>query len=367
MLVFQDKFSKWVEVYAIPDFTAETVAHKFVYEFCSPWGFPLELHSDQGRIYESKLFREACRILGVHKSRTSSWLPSAKGGVERFNKVLADMIACYVESEQKEWDFPLPLLTFAYRCCKPPATGMSPNLLMTGREATMPTELQVGSALPDPRVECYCDYVRKLRKKATVLHALAWKLLKAATQHQQRDHDARISENLYAVGDLVYYMNNTKTVGKSPKLDPIKWIDPCVVLKRRNDLLYVIKGGYRARRRSVHHDNLKPCLARDIPEWAQVLQRQLRPISGDQQRWRGNVGCLPDSKGTTSDNKTARSRTKDSTEADKPAPATQSAEPRPNRTNNHPTDCPVQEKNGKGPDGNRHSTRKRRQPDRYIP
>ena len=43
ILVFQDKFSKWVEAYAIPDFTAETVAHKFVYEFCSRWGFPLEL------------------------------------------------------------------------------------------------------------------------------------------------------------------------------------------------------------------------------------------------------------------------------------------------------------------------------------
>ena len=49
VLVVMDCFSKWVEAYAIPDFTAETVAHKIVNEFISRFGNPLEFHTDQGQ------------------------------------------------------------------------------------------------------------------------------------------------------------------------------------------------------------------------------------------------------------------------------------------------------------------------------
>ena len=47
VVVFQDKFTKWTEAYAIPNFTAEVVAKKFVYEFCSRLGLPLEVRKDQ--------------------------------------------------------------------------------------------------------------------------------------------------------------------------------------------------------------------------------------------------------------------------------------------------------------------------------
>ena len=46
--------------FVIADTTAETVAEKFVYEFCSRLGLPFELHSDQGRNYEASLFRQVC-------------------------------------------------------------------------------------------------------------------------------------------------------------------------------------------------------------------------------------------------------------------------------------------------------------------
>ena len=67
---------------------------------------------------------------------------------------------------------------------------VSKSILMTGREAIMPVELQVGSGPPGPGAECYCDYVRKVWEKSSSLHAMARKHLKTATEHQQRDYDA---------------------------------------------------------------------------------------------------------------------------------------------------------------------------------
>ena len=71
ILVVGDYWTKWMEAYPIPDQQAETVASKLVEEFVCRFGVPNELHSDQGRNFESAVFQEMCLILGIHKTRTT--------------------------------------------------------------------------------------------------------------------------------------------------------------------------------------------------------------------------------------------------------------------------------------------------------
>ena len=68
VLVIQDYFSKWVEAYPLPDQDAETVAQVFVEQFVSHWGVPMQIHTDQGSNFESKLFHELCNLLGIDKT-----------------------------------------------------------------------------------------------------------------------------------------------------------------------------------------------------------------------------------------------------------------------------------------------------------
>ncbi|KAK8374007.1 hypothetical protein O3P69_012438, partial [Scylla paramamosain] len=49
------------------------------------FGVPGELYSDQGHEFESRVFRECCRLLGIHKTRTTPLRLQSDGIVERFN------------------------------------------------------------------------------------------------------------------------------------------------------------------------------------------------------------------------------------------------------------------------------------------
>jgi transposase InsO family protein len=85
ILIAADNFTKWVEGYALPNQEAVTVADVLVKEFVCRFGVPLFIHSDQGRNFESAVFGEMCRLLGINKTRTTPLHPQSDGMVERFN------------------------------------------------------------------------------------------------------------------------------------------------------------------------------------------------------------------------------------------------------------------------------------------
>ena len=70
IMVVVDYFTKWVEAYTIPNQEVTTVAKQLVHNFCSRYGPPMDIHTDQGRSFESGVFKELCRLLGIRKTRT---------------------------------------------------------------------------------------------------------------------------------------------------------------------------------------------------------------------------------------------------------------------------------------------------------
>jgi transposase InsO family protein len=66
-----DYFTMWLVAYAIPNQEAATVAEALVTNFFCRFGVPRELHSDQGRNFESRLMQEVLERLGVNKTRTT--------------------------------------------------------------------------------------------------------------------------------------------------------------------------------------------------------------------------------------------------------------------------------------------------------
>ena len=104
IVVVGDYFTKWVEAYPIPDQEASTIASVLCAEFFCRFGIPAEIHSDQGRNFESVLFREVCDLMGVQKTRTTAFRPQSDGMIERFNRTLGQMLSKVIDPGQGDWD-----------------------------------------------------------------------------------------------------------------------------------------------------------------------------------------------------------------------------------------------------------------------
>ena len=102
VLIATDYFTKWPEAYPIPNQEAVTVARCLVNQFFSRFGVLLELHSDQGRNFESALFQKLCQFLGVRKTRTMPLHPQSDGMVERMNRTLEAQLAKFVEEHHTD-------------------------------------------------------------------------------------------------------------------------------------------------------------------------------------------------------------------------------------------------------------------------
>ncbi|VDI65663.1 Hypothetical predicted protein [Mytilus galloprovincialis] len=207
ILVIGDHFTRWMEAFPLPHQQAEKVAEKLVHEFISRFGIPLELHSDQGRNFESKIFTEVCKLLEIHKTRSTSYRPCSNGIIERFNATLEGMIRSFVNKNANDWDLHIGILMAAYRSTVYPATGYSPNMLMLGREITLPPQI----IFPFPNCNESMEvetYVSKMRSKLEEIYQLAREHLRSSAVRQKKDYDSRISQNQFCKGSLVYKFNN---------------------------------------------------------------------------------------------------------------------------------------------------------------
>ena len=141
ILVIGDYFTKWTECFPMPNMEAVTVAKILVNEVIVRFGIPNQIHSDQGKQFESKLFKELCQLLQIDKTRTTPYHPQSDGMVERFNRTLVTMLSNFVNDHHTDWDELIPYVLMAYRSCEHETTGLTPNMLMLGREVSTPLDI----------------------------------------------------------------------------------------------------------------------------------------------------------------------------------------------------------------------------------
>ena len=264
ILVMIDQFTKWIELAAIPEQSAETVAKVFVEEFICRMGCAQHVFSDQGKNFESQLFHQVCELLQMAKSRTTPYRPSANGQVERMNREILAKLRIHIEGKQHLWDQYLPYIGMAMRASVNKSTGFSPNMMMLGREIALPVDLLAGAASADPPDPA--DYVADLRNILQEVHTRARERIDTSLEYRKQVYDKKVIQETYEVGDLVYLLNAAGKKGQSRKLQPV-YTGPFLVIFKRSPLLYVITN-QRGRHQVVHQDRMRPCSDSNVPMWA---------------------------------------------------------------------------------------------------
>ena len=297
LLVVMDYFTKWPEVYPLPNQTAVTVAEILVKNFFCRFGTPLEIHSDQGWNFESNVFAEICRIMGIKKTRTTLFHPQSDGMVERYNRTLENQLALFVNENQNDWDQRVPLVLMAYRSAVHESTGCSPAKLMMGCELKLPIDLIYGR--PDDNTkQCATEYGQTLQEDIDIAHEFARKKLELTASKMKTDYDVDALANRFESGTAVWLHSPCVKKGFSPKLAR-PWTGPHLVTKRINDLVYRIQLNQRSKPKVVHRNRLRryqglnapsftvnnplvrdvmvPRLAKDHPEPTRKSTRKRQP------------------------------------------------------------------------------------------
>lgn len=282
VLVISDCFTRWTEAVPLPNQESETIARAFVNEYVSRFGVPLQIHSDRGSNFTSKLFEDMCNLLEVHHTKSTPLHPQSNGLVERFNRTLATMLTMYCSSNQSSWDKYLPQVMMAYRSSVHASTSQTPNKMVFGRDIVLPLQAYVG--LPPQSNPTYEDtetsqsYVQKLHEQLEIIHNCARKVLKKRTSYQKRHYDLKAKKRSFCIGDAVWMHDPTRRPGVCSKLSP-QWKGPFIITKKIDDLVYLVKRTASAPTKAIHIDRLTLYHGSKVPVWLSSFRKQLCPAT----------------------------------------------------------------------------------------
>ena len=266
ILVVADYFTRWVEAYALTDHTAYEVADKLMTEFISRFGVPHQIHSDQGREFESKLFRALAKMLGCTKTHTAPYRPQSDGLVERANRTILQLLTTMVNENRDDWDDCLPYVMSAYRSSVQETTGCSPNLMLFGRENAIPLHLMY-PCTAEEYPPCSQEYVQWLRQTLQYVHNQAREKTKMNMARQKRNYDKTALEREFSPGTWVWYYYTPAAKKKMA----MSWTGPYLVINNKYGHAVQIQQNPDSPIKSVHIDHLKPLLG-DPPRESWIQQ-----------------------------------------------------------------------------------------------
>ncbi|CAM5173384.1 unnamed protein product [Eretmochelys imbricata] len=143
--------------------------------------------------------------------------------------------------EQKAtWSQHVAFLVHAYNATKNDATGVTPYLLMFGREPRLPIDLCFGVSEDGDSYETHQQYVSRLREKLRDAYRLATVAARKNADRNKHRYDARVRSQELQLGDRVL-LRNLGIAGKHKIADRWKAI-PYLVMEKLGDLpVYKIK------------------------------------------------------------------------------------------------------------------------------
>ena len=277
VLVMVDQFTKWVELEALPEQSAERVARAFVERFVCRMGCANQVFSDQGKNFDSKLFHEMCELLQTAKVRTTPYRPSSNGQVERMNREILNKLRVHIDGRQAVWDLYLPFVGMAMRATVNRSTGFTPNMMMLGREVNLPMDFLATVPNEEEAFLDEAEYVQQLRLSLQEIRNCAREKLGDTLHSRKRTYDRKLHVDTYDVGDLVYLLNSAGKVGQSRKLQPV-YTGPHLIVKKLSDILFTTVNS-RGRQQVIHHDRMRRCSDLNIPIWARRERNKLAEVN----------------------------------------------------------------------------------------
>ena len=262
-MLIGDQFSKWYEAVALPNQEAKTVAKAFVEHWIVRLCCPVNLLSDQGSNFMSKLFCILCSDLGIQRTSKTSYHPQWNAMIEQTNRTIEECLSKYIGQYQHDWTNFLPLAMMAYRSSIHCVTKYSPAYVVLG----FPLSLPIDCIYSTPQTAIYAtpsDYVYSTKQKLQETHQLMRESMDIEQERQNTYYDRSKYEPNYKVGEGVLVFNPTVKKGETRKFTSF-YRGPWTIVKIINDLNFRVKDKKTKKAIKVHYGQLKKYKMREKP------------------------------------------------------------------------------------------------------
>lgn len=165
LLTMIDRTTRWPEAVPIKEITSEVVARKVYESWITRFGCPKTITTDQGRQFESQLFRALTHLLGAEKTRTTAYHPQSNGIVERWHRSLKAALMSRLEQNTK-WKDELPTVLMGLRAAIRTDTNTSAAQLAYGQAIRLPGDFISPDASP---ISMDQDFIQRLHTSITAL------------------------------------------------------------------------------------------------------------------------------------------------------------------------------------------------------
>lgn len=241
ILIVEDTTSKWVEVFALTEATAETCAKTLVNEVFMRFGLPRRMISDNGVQFVADVMQKAMFVLGVKQSLVPLYHPEANP-VERKNRDLKAQLAILVEGRHQAWPEVLPFVRFAFNSSVTKSTDHTPAYLTFGRELRSPLTAQADLRAVVESENFVPQITPYLLKLADTVSTAKETLERQQDVRKSYADKSRSSTHEYLEGDLVLMRTHTLSnaaKGVTSKFNP-KRDGPYVVSKKVSPTTYLL-------------------------------------------------------------------------------------------------------------------------------
>ncbi|MFS7946886.1 putative nucleotidyltransferase, Ribonuclease H [Helianthus anomalus] len=237
VMVVVNRFSKMAHfIPCAKTYDARQIANLYFQEIVRLHGIPKTLTSDRDVKFIGHFWRTLWKKLGSRLNFSSAHHPQSDGQTEVTNRSLGNLLRCLVGNNQKQWDLVLPQAEFAYNRSSHRSTGMSPFLIVYGRNPFTPLDLA-----PLPAIEHYSADGEARANQIKLIHEQVRDKITNNNIVYQRRANCKRKKVVFKEGDLVWIHLSKERFpgGRASKLQP-RADGPFKVLERINDNAYKI-------------------------------------------------------------------------------------------------------------------------------
>lgn len=133
ILVVIDNFTKFIELFPMPDLSAVSAA-KALLSIIGRYGMVQFIRSDRGGQFVSEIFQALVKFVGSSQILTIGYRPQANGIVERSNAEIMRHLTAIVQNRRLKsmWSFALPIVQRIINATIHSSTGCAPATLLFG-------------------------------------------------------------------------------------------------------------------------------------------------------------------------------------------------------------------------------------------